>query len=150
MTTHRAHRWESRVNAALGRGLARRGWRPEVVPITGYGASGPDGWVRVLARVLLMPPGSRRDVARRDARGWRRFLTTAARVSRSPCGSAATCTRVTSDLEGYVDLRVASDLAPGWARVSFVVERRGARRGAGARGRAGRPGWGWSATSTTR
>ncbi len=119
MTTHRAHRGESRVNAALGRGLERRGWRPEVVPITGYGASGPDGWARVLARVLLAAPGQR-DVAA-DLRGWRRFLThSAAGVPVTVRVGDATHT-VASDLDGYVDLRVPADLAPGWATASFVV-----------------------------
>jgi phosphatidate phosphatase APP1 len=90
------------------------------VPITGYGADGPDGWVRVLARVLLTPPGKPRDAAA-DARGWRLFLThSAAGVPVTVQVGSATHT-VPSDLDGYVDLRLPADLAPGWATASFVV-----------------------------
>ena len=51
---------EDRLHAAAERWLRRRGWRPRVVPFTGYGT---EGWVRVLARVLLRPP-DQRDPAR--------------------------------------------------------------------------------------
>ena len=61
------------MNAAVGRALRGRGWVPRVLPQTGYGA---DGWVRVLARVLLAPPGTPREAL--DARGWRHFLTPSA------------------------------------------------------------------------
>ena len=62
---HRAARAEDALGAVIERALRRRGWRPRVLAYTGYGA---DGWVRVLARVLLTPPGTRRrDVE--DGRG---------------------------------------------------------------------------------
>ena len=120
MTTHRAHRWESRANAAIGRGLERRGWRPAVVPRTGYGAAGPDGWVRVLARVLLTPPGKPRDTAA-DARGWRRFLTHAAGGVPVTVRLGSATHTLTSDVDGYVDIRLPADLAPGWASATFAV-----------------------------
>ncbi len=71
---HRAARIEARVSAVIAGGLRRRGWRPAVVPHVGYGG---EGWVRLFARVLLVPPGSSR-VGVEDARGWRRFVTTEA------------------------------------------------------------------------
>jgi len=61
---HRASRIEDRVYAVVARFLRRKGWRARVEPYTGYGlAQGPsgaddatpDGWVRVLGRVMLSP-----------------------------------------------------------------------------------------------
>ena len=115
---HRGARIEARVSAVIAAGLRRRGWRPAVVPHVGYGG---EGWVRVLARVLLVPPGSSR-VGVEDARGWRRFVTTEAPGVPVTVRVGSHVHRTTSDREGYLDLRVDSDLEPGWARVSFEVE----------------------------
>ena len=79
---HWAGRWESRVDRGLARSLRRRGWAARVEPYTGYGLAvaaaegtsagtgegtgegtsdgtgdGAEGWVRVLARVMLAPVG---------------------------------------------------------------------------------------------
>jgi len=54
---HRAARLEARIHRQVERRLRARGWSPSVVPYVGYG--GP-GWARVLARVLLTPPGTPR------------------------------------------------------------------------------------------
>ena len=71
---HRAARLEKRIRAFMEPRRRRRGWLPAVVPHLGYGG---DGWARVLARVVLVPPGWSA-AAREDGRGWRRFLTTSA------------------------------------------------------------------------
>jgi phosphatidate phosphatase APP1 len=76
--------------------------------------------VRVLARVLLTPPGKPRDVAA-DGRGWRRFLTHSAAGVPVTVGLGRSTHTVASDLDGYVDLRLPADLAPGWATASFAV-----------------------------
>ncbi len=55
MGTHPAGRLEDVWNAAWGAVFRRRGWRPVIVPYQGYGRSGDEGFVRVLARVLLVP-----------------------------------------------------------------------------------------------
>ncbi len=114
---HRASRLEDRLHAALERRLAARGWTPGVAPFVGYGG---DGWVRVLARVLLVPPGSPPEVAA-DERGWRRF------VSVSDSGVPVTVRvgdrthEVTSGRDGYVDVRLSADLPPGWATATLSV-----------------------------
>ena len=115
---HRAARIEARVSAVVAGRLRRRGWRPAVVPHVGYGG---EGWVRLFARVLLVPPGSSR-VGVEDARGWRRFVTPEAPGSPVTVRVGGRTHHATSDREGYLDLRVDSDLGPGWSQVSFEVE----------------------------
>jgi len=68
---------ESAVDRLATCVLSRAGWRPQVIAYPGYGAAPTAqarGWVRVLARVLLLPrrprPGDES-----GGRGWRRFLT---------------------------------------------------------------------------
>ena len=115
---HRASRIEARVSAVVARALRRRGWRPAVVPHVGYGA---EDWVRVLARVLLVPPGSSR-VGVEDARGWRRFVTAEAPGTPVTVRVGSRTHHLTSDREGYLDQRVDSDLGPGWSSVTLAVE----------------------------
>lgn len=116
-TPHRAARIENAFSSAMDRRLRARGYSPRVIPFTGYGSH---GWARVLARVLLVPPGSGR--ASHDSRGWRRFATTSA------AGVAVTVRLgshehlVVSDRDGYVDLQLESDLAAGWQQAILVVE----------------------------
>jgi phosphatidate phosphatase APP1 len=120
---HRAARVEARVHGVLEDALQRRGWAPRVVPHVGYGTT---AWVRVLARVLLSPPGGPRTDHEspgvpRDLRGWRRF------VSASAVGASVTITvdgrehEVTSDRDGYVDVRVPAALEPGWHTIRLRV-----------------------------
>jgi phosphatidate phosphatase APP1 len=120
---HRAARVEARVHGLLEDVLQGRGWVPRVVPHVGYGTT---TWVRVLARVLLTPPGGPRSDhgapgVPSDLRGWRRF------VSASAVGTAVTITvdgrehEVTSDRDGYLDVRVPAALDPGWHSVSLRV-----------------------------
>ena len=115
---HRAARIEARVSAVVAGRARRRGWRPAVVPHVGYGG---EGWVRLFARVLLVPPGSSR-VGVEDARGWRRFVTREAPGTPVTVRVGDRTHHATSDREGYLDLRVDSDLGPGWSQVSFEVE----------------------------
>ncbi len=53
---HWAARVEDAVFTAPCVGLRRRHWITRVQPYTGYGSA---GWVRVLARAVLAPPGTR-------------------------------------------------------------------------------------------
>jgi phosphatidate phosphatase APP1 len=108
---HRAARVEARVDAVVDRGLRLRGWRPVVVPYTGYGA---DGWVRVLARVVLTPPGPTRERSE-DARGWRRFLAQSTGPTEVAVRLGDEVHTVVSGPGGYVDVRLPSRLGAGWA-----------------------------------
>ncbi|MGN6302864.1 MAG: App1 family protein [Angustibacter sp.] len=114
---HRAARTEDALNRALARLLFRRGWRPRVIAYAGYGT---DGWVRVLARVLLSPPGvgDRSDVA---FRGWRHFVS--AKLGGVPVAVDVAGERhvVESARGGYVDVTLPADLPPGWATAELRI-----------------------------
>lgn len=119
---HYAARLEDRAYAVVGRLLARRGWQPRVEAYTGYAGA---GWVRVLARAVLAPPGTgSAEVAERDAasgaravRGWRSFLTAAVPHAVVEVSVAGTSHRVRADRGGYVDVVLPADLAPGWQEI---------------------------------
>jgi len=117
-TVYWAARLEDAVSLRVNRLLRRRGWEPRVLTYTGYGSQ---QWARVLARVLLAPPGVRtRDVA--GARGWRRF------VAATAPGVAVTVEvgdrrhEVVSGRGGYVDAVLDASLEPGWTEVSLTAE----------------------------
>jgi phosphatidate phosphatase APP1 len=114
---HRASRIEARVHRAVTWQLRRRGWVPAVVPYVGYG--GP-GWARVLARVVLAPPGTGADSVE-DARGWRRFFTPW--IGGLPVRVQAGTHRhdTVSRPDGYVDIRVSHDLGAGWHTATLQV-----------------------------
>ena len=115
---HRAARWEDRIGDVLQRRLRQRGWTPRVIPYTGYGS---DGWVRVLARILLAPPETRsREL--RLGRGWRRFLS--ASVAGVPVSVEVGGRRheVISDRGGYVDAVLEAELPVGWAEAVLTAE----------------------------
>ncbi len=108
---HSSARVEDRAHAVIEGVLRRRGWRPRIVPYAGYGT---DGWVRVIGRVLLTPPGTRRrDVE--GGRGWRRFLCSPSAGVLVTVNIGDRCQEVTSTRGGYVDVRLDADLPPGWA-----------------------------------
>lgn len=115
---HRSARVEDRLNAVIERLLRRRGWRVRVLPYAGYGTG---GWVRVLARVLLTPPGTRRrDVE--SGRGWRRFMSAPVAGVVVSVNVGGRCHEVVTARGGYIDAIVRADLAPGWAHARFSVE----------------------------
>ncbi|WP_309647283.1 phosphatase domain-containing protein, partial [Nocardioides sp.] len=119
---HRAARLERHVRDAVEQQLGSRGWTPRVVPFTGYGSTGAGGtgWVRVLARVLLAPPGTPR-ATRTDGRGWRRFVSTSAAGVAITIEVAGRNHTVTSGPDGYVDARLDADVGPGWTTVVLRV-----------------------------
>ena len=108
---HAGTRLERHVHGALERGLAGRGWTPRVTPFTGYGG---EGWVRVLARVVLAPPGTPRDEPA-DGRGWRRFFSPWTGGATVQVEVAGAVHEVVSTHDGYVDVRLPADLPTGWA-----------------------------------
>ncbi len=109
---HRAARTEDVVRALLNRRLVRRGWRPQVLPFAGYGLAGEGGWVRLLGRVLLTPPGpGRRDPG--GARGWRRFLSAPAPGVPVTLELGGERHELTSGRDGYLDVVLPVSLPPG-------------------------------------
>ena len=115
---HLASRVEAQLHAAIDLGLRARGWTPKVVPYVGYGTG---GWVRVLARVLLTPPSTRHNEDN-DGRGWRRFLTASAADIPVTIRVGERTHVVTSARDGYLDVRLDSDLEPGWSTVQLSTE----------------------------
>lgn len=113
----RAAALESRAEWALGRVLRRRrGWRPTPLVFPSYGrAAGADGegWIRLLGRVLVLPPDAPTTTDGRS-RGWRRYVTIA-----DPGGSPVTVEvdgqRVsgTTVPGGYLDERLPVEMPPG-------------------------------------
>ena len=115
---HRAARIEDRVHAVLERSLRRRGWRPAVLPFTGYGTT---RWARVLARVLLASPDTN-PTQLRLGRGWRRFLTAAEADCPVTIELGGQTHEVLSARGGYIDLELPAELRPGWAEAVLRVE----------------------------
>jgi phosphatidate phosphatase APP1 len=110
----RAARFETAVERRLALVLWRHGWRPRVVPYTGYGVSTPEeGWVRVLARVVLVPPASQ-PVPRAAQRGWRHYLTLSLPAVEVAVAVGGREQVVRSGLGGYVDVVLPGALPPGW------------------------------------
>jgi phosphatidate phosphatase APP1 len=124
--THPAARLEDRLNALVAAWFRRRGWVPRVEAYTGYGAA---GWVRVMARAVLAPPGthasevSGRDLAsgRRAVRGWRSFLTAKVPLATVEVRIGDAVHQVRADRGGYVDSVLPADLPSGWQRVTLAV-----------------------------
>lgn len=120
---HLAAAVEDRFYAAAGWLLARAGWHPRIEAYTGYGT---EHRVRVLARVLLAPPG--RDAAehayRAGRRGFRHFLTVPAPRRRVRVEVGGTSEVVRSDRAGYIDVQldVPADrpLPAGWQHARLV------------------------------
>lgn len=108
---------EDALNRTAAGLMHRRGWRPRIITYTGYGG---DGWVRVLARVLLAPPG----VGDRDSaamRGWRHFVS--AKVGGVPVTVDVGGERhvVETGRGGYIDVVLPARLAPGWTQATLSI-----------------------------
>jgi phosphatidate phosphatase APP1 len=118
---HLAARFEDRMVAAQSRLLRRMGWQPRVEPFSGYGTAGR---VRVLARVVLTPPGRRPVTPVLDRRGFRNFFTAQAPGEQVQVAVGQTTAEVTSDRGGYVDVEIDlpddANLAPGWQRATLT------------------------------
>jgi len=110
-TEDRLHRWRERR-------ARRRGLAPVVIPYSGYGGR---GFIRVLGRVLLAAPDSRRR-SPSTIRGWRSFTSI-------PVADAVVTVRVgdreltvQADRGGVVDVDLVIDLEPGIRDITLQVE----------------------------
>ena len=99
--------------------LRRRGWAPRIIAYTGYGA---DGWVRVMARVLLAPPDTGTQELRLG-RGWRRFFSASAAGIDVLVEVGGRHHTVVSGRGGYVDTVLHAQLPAGWAQATLTAER---------------------------
>ena len=120
---HAAARIEDRINEAAGALLRRRGWEPQVLTYTGYGAP---GWVRVLARVLLArspsPHRPVREEKEQVVRGWRSFITVPVADAEVGVEVGGEVHSLRADRSGYVDGTLRVDLPPGRHEVLLMVE----------------------------
>ncbi len=112
---------EDGVNAVLGGTLRRRGWQPAVVPYPGYGA---EGFLRVLARVLLLPTHAEPPAAAApegvDRRGWRNFVTAVAMHAEVVVTAGGSRYQAVADRAGMIDARIPNPgLGPGWQGVTL-------------------------------
>lgn len=124
---------EAAFERQLGRLFWRRGWRPQVIAYTGYGSSTGywssndgktdgdtgDGWVRVLARVLLLPAGDP-ETKHEAQRGWRQFLTVAVDDVEVAVEVGSREHVVRSRGGGYVDVVLPWGGGPGWHDIRII------------------------------
>lgn len=102
----------------LERWLRHRGWVPRVLPYAGYATTTQ---ARVLARVLLAPPGTE-ERELRLGRGWRRFFTASAADVPVSVAIGDRVHQVCSGRGGYIDTVLDADLDAGWAEARLRVE----------------------------
>jgi len=113
-------RLEYRYHAWRERRARQRGKTASVTPFPGYG--GP-GWVRVLGRVLIVPPRKRTQTGEyASVRGWRSFLGVPVGYAQVTIAAAGRTHTVVADRGGVIDTVVAADFEPGWQTVSLSVE----------------------------
>ena len=113
-------RLERRVHAWRERGARGRGLRPTVTPFPGYGST---EWVRVLGRVLIVPP-MRQNTGGEYAgvRGWRSFASTPIAAATVRVDIDGTVHEVVADDGGVIDVVLPASLPAGWQKVTMTVE----------------------------
>ncbi|NLT30161.1 MAG: DUF2183 domain-containing protein [Propionibacterium sp.] len=115
-----AARLEEKLNSFIGSVLRRRGWRESIIPYTGYGTT---DFVRVMARLVLVPPGATYGSANEPLmrrRGWRNFFTAPVAHAKVSVSVNGTTSHAMVDRNGYLDLRIETGLEPGWREVSIT------------------------------
>ena len=113
-------RLEYRFHAWRERRARARGHQPTVTPFPGYG--GVD-WVRVLGRVLIVPPvdpGETGEYA--SVRGWRSFASVPVGFAQVTVTIAGATHDVVADRGGVIDTVLPARLEPGWQTFEVTVE----------------------------
>ena len=125
---HPAVRMEDALHRTMEPRLRRRGREVTIVPYAGYGS---EEWARVMCRVVLARPDTRRS---REAklRGWRSFATMPVRDARVVIETAGRTEEARTNRAGFVDhvIRVpdrpadssAGIRTPGWITVRVSAE----------------------------
>jgi phosphatidate phosphatase APP1 len=110
---YRFHTWRERRARS-------RGMRPTVAAFPGYGG---EDWVRVLARVLIVPPvRTRRGVPDAAVRGWRSFAAVPVGFAQVSVDIEGVRHEVVADRGGVIDTVLPARLEPGWQTVTMTVE----------------------------
>ena len=110
---YRFHSWRERRARA-------RGLTPTVTPFPGY--AGTD-WVRVLGRVLIVPPVRQaHDSELASVRGWRSFLAVPVGYAQVRITIGDTTHDVVADRGGVIDTVLPAGLEPGWQTFTMSVE----------------------------
>jgi phosphatidate phosphatase APP1 len=110
---YRFHSWRERRARKVG-------LTPTVTPFPGY--AGVD-WVRVLGRVLIVPPVRPRTSGEYAAvRGWRSFAAVPVGYAQVSITIAGVTHEVVSDRGGVIDTVLEGRLEPGWQTLTMSVE----------------------------
>ncbi|WP_251449770.1 phosphatase domain-containing protein [Microbacterium sp. Marseille-Q6648] len=110
---HRFHSWRERRARA-------RGLTPSVTPFPGYART---DWVRVLGRVLILPPSPRPGKGEfASVRGWRSFAAVPIGFAQVQVTIGGVTHEVVSDRGGVIDAVLPASLEPGWQTFTMSVE----------------------------
>jgi len=113
-------RLEYRYHAYRERRARKRGKRPTAVPFRGYGST---DWVRVLGRVLIVPPRASDEHGElASVRGWRSFVGIPVGFAEVVISVGDRSFTVVADRGGVIDEVVDVALEPGWQDVTLSVE----------------------------
>ncbi len=113
-------RLEYRFHAWRERRARARGNMPSVAGFPGYGG---EDWVRVLGRVLIVPPvptKHRGEYA--SVRGWRAFASVPVGYAQATVTIDGVSHDVVADRGGVIDTVLPARLEPGWQPVTMSVE----------------------------
>jgi len=109
---YRFHSWRERRARA-------RGLEPVATPFPSY--AGVD-WVRVLGRVLIVPPGKRSRDGLTSVRGWRSFAAIPVGYSQVSIVIGGTTHIVVANRGGVIDTVLPATLEPGWQTFTMSAE----------------------------
>ncbi len=115
---HRAARIEDTFHRWRERRGRKRGLKTTIIPYAGYGYP---GWARVLCRVVL----TRGEVQKQRAekvRGWRSFFSIPVDDVAVTITAGSTELTVVPSRGGVLDVRVETDLPPGWHTITFHTD----------------------------
>ncbi|WP_430592797.1 App1 family protein [Humidisolicoccus flavus] len=115
---HRAAKIEDWFQEIREARALKRGKRPAIIPYISYGG---DGWIRVLARILLVAPGQETSVLYENTRGWRSFTSIPLNFVEVTVRVGDEVHRVSADRGGIVDGVVNVSLPPGWHSLRLTM-----------------------------
>ncbi|MFV0373587.1 App1 family protein [Microbacterium sp.] len=113
-------RLEYRLHAWRERRARKRGQSPTVAAFPGYGGA---DWVRVVGRVLIVPPVRTRHRGEyAGVRGWRSFAAVPIGFAQVEITVDGTTHTVVADRGGVIDTVLPATLPPGWQPITMSVE----------------------------